>query len=287
VTKDLLLQSPLPPSQGYQGAPFVNIGRVVNRGLEAQFSAELLRMDNIAWSTRIGVSTLENDVESLGGLAPIRVGIQNSSHFRVGDPRGAFYGRRVVSTDVAANRAVVSDTAQFIGSPFPTSEGNLASDLTLFKHLVVSGLVDWKRGYRKFNLTDWFRERSSTTSERYQNRASLPAEERLRLFGPYFSTAGVAVASSSIFEDYIQDASFVRFRELSLTYDAPTRMAGLIRASTASVTLGVRNLALWTDYQHGDPESVSYVPRDGRFAAAEFNTLPQTRRWYARVSLLF
>ena len=287
VTKDLLLESPLPPSMGFQGAPFVNIGRVVNRGIEAQLTSEIIRRQNFAWRARVGVNSLHNEVESLGGLAPIRVGIQNSSHFRVGEPLGVFYGRRVVSVDVAANRAIVSDTAQRIGDPFPKHEGNFSSDLTFFGNIVVSGLLDWKQGYRKFNLTDWFRERSSTTSERYQNRAQLPVEERLRLFGPFFGSNGVGVAASSIYEDYIQDASFVRFRELSVTYDAPARLVGLLRANTASLTLGVRNLALWTDYQHGDPESVSYVPRDGRFAAAEFNTLPQTRRWYARLALLF
>ena len=108
VTKDLLLASPLPPSQGYQGAPFVNIGRVVNRGIEAQISAQILRTSSFAWLARLGVSTLKNEVESLGGLAPIRVGIQNSSHFRFGEPLGVFYGRRVTSVDVANNKALVS-----------------------------------------------------------------------------------------------------------------------------------------------------------------------------------
>ncbi|HUF27851.1 MAG TPA: SusC/RagA family TonB-linked outer membrane protein [Gemmatimonadaceae bacterium] len=287
LTRDLLLQSPLPPSMGFQGAPFVNIGRVVNRGVEAQLNAEIIRMENLAWGARLGVSTLHNEIESLGGLAPIRIGIQNSSHFRVGEPLGVFYGRRVVSTDVAGGRAIVSDTAQFIGNSIPKLEGNFSTDLTLFRNLVVSGLLDWKRGHYKFNLTDWFRERASTTSERYQKRADLPDDQRLRLFGPYFTADGTAVAASSIFEDYIQHASFVRIREVSVTYDAPSRMVTLLRANTASLTIGVRNLALWTDYRFGDPESVSYVPRDGRFAAAEFNTLPQTRRWYTRVSLLF
>jgi TonB-linked SusC/RagA family outer membrane protein len=287
VTKDLLLQSPLPPSQGFQGAPFVNIGRVVNRGLEGQLSGEIIQLENFAWRARLGISTLHNEVESLGGLAPIRVGIQNSSHFRVGEPLGVFYGRRVTSVDVARQRAIVSDTAEFIGSPMPTSEGNVGSDFTFFRNLQLSAVVYWKQGFRKFNLTDWFRERSSTSSERYQTRDQLPVEERLRLFGPFFSPSGVGVAASSVFEDYVQDASFIRFRELSLTYQAPSRMAALVKASSGSITLGVRNLALWTGYKTGDPESISYVPRDGRFAAAEFNTLPQTRRLYTRVNLAF
>ena len=95
------------------------------------------------------------------------------------------------------------------------------------------------------------------------------------------------MSASSIFEDYVQDASFVRFRELSLTVDASPSIARAIRATNASLTVGGRNLGLWTKYQHGDPESVTYVPRDGRFAAAEFNTLPQTRRWFGRVNLGF
>ena len=153
--------------------------------------------------------------------------------------------------------------------------------------MIVAGLVDWKSGYRKFNLTDWFRERSSATSERYQKRQELPAEEQIRLFGPYVSSTGTAVAASSIFEDYIQDASFLRFRELTITYNLPALVATRILASSSSLTAGVRTLALWTDYQHGDPESVTYVPRDGRLAAADFNTLPQSRRWFLRMSFIF
>src|SRR6185295_18590433 len=119
---------------------------------------------------------------------------------RVGEPLGVFYGRRVVRVDEAAGRAVVSDTAQYIGSPMPTSEGNFGSDFTLFKNVRISGLVEWKNNYKKFNLTDWFRERSSTISERYQTRATLPVADQLRLFGPFVDGAGVTVASSSVFE---------------------------------------------------------------------------------------
>src|SRR5205823_12895851 len=218
-------------------APFVNIGRVVNRGIEGLLRGEVVKTESFAWEMHLGFNTLRNRVESLGGLAPIRVGIQNSSHVRVGDPLGVFYGRRVVSVDTINKRATVSDTAQYIGSPIPTIEGNLGSDFTLLRIVRVSGLVEWKRGYKKFNLTDWFRERSSTISERYQNRAQLPLAEQIRLFGPYVDRTGTTVSASSIFEDYVQDASFVRFRELSLTVDASPSLARAIRAANASLTV--------------------------------------------------
>ena len=55
---------------------------------------------------------------------------------------------------------------------------------------------------------------------------------------------------------------FVRWRELSLTYNASPRLAGALRARDASFTFGVRNLALWTKYKGTDPE-INAVGRGG------------------------
>jgi hypothetical protein len=52
---------------------------------------------------------------------------------------------------------------------------------------------------------------------------------------------------------------------VSLTFNAPTRWASMMRTSALSATLSGRNLAIWTDYSGIDPES-SYgqgdVPND-------------------------
>nr|MBA3560377.1 hypothetical protein [Gemmatimonadaceae bacterium] len=51
------------------------------------------------------------------------------------------------------------------------------------------------------------------------------------------------------------DGDFLRWRELSLTYSAPQRVASVLRARDASFTFGVRNLKLWTKYTGTDPEN--------------------------------
>ena len=52
---------------------------------------------------------------------------------------------------------------------------------------------------------------------------------------------------------YIQDASFVRLREVSLSYTLPERWARVLRATAATFTIAGQNLAMWTDYEGFDP----------------------------------
>ena len=52
----------------------------------------------------------------------------------------------------------------------------------------------------------------------------------------------------------VSDGSFVRFRELSLTYTASRELASRLRARDLAISLTGRNLMLWTKYRGVDPE---------------------------------
>jgi hypothetical protein len=51
------------------------------------------------------------------------------------------------------------------------------------------------------------------------------------------------------------DASFVKLRELSASYDLPPRW--IPGVSQATITLAGRELATWTDFQGTDPENAA------------------------------
>jgi hypothetical protein len=183
----------------------------------------------------------------------------------------------------------VSDTTEYGGSPIPTYEGTFSSDLSLFRNFHFTGLLEFKGGHKKFNTSPYFREKAFTQEERFQRRNDptyMSEEERIRLFGPYKNSAGATVASSAVVDDYLQDASFVRLRELSFSWTAPERIAAYAKANSASIAFGGRNLKLWTKYSDGwDPESVTYVPATGVFFAADFLTMPQPQRFFVRLNL--
>jgi hypothetical protein len=225
---------------------------------------------------------------SLGGAAPLTVGVNGLNQYREGYPLGGYWSPRVRSVDVARGVAVVSDTTEYGGSPFAAYQGALWSDLMLFRKVRVSGLIEFREGSTLWNATTWYREKVFGLEERFQRRASLPPAERLRLFGPYVNSRGQPVVNSTVIDDYLQDASFVRLRELSVSWRASTRVAERLRASSVTVAAGARNLALWTRYRGGwDPESITIVPTSGIFFAADYYTMPKPQRFFARLNVGF
>lgn len=285
-SKDLILARPLPPSLGYGNNPLVNIGELQNSGLEVAINANLLSMSNFAWDARVNLTTNKNEVIDLGEVEPF--GTDN----RVipGYPAYGYWVRNIRSYDLANNRAVVSDTLEYLGPPNPTLEGNFNSTFTLFNALRIYAQVDFMNNYFLYNNTDQFRERQFGQGERWVRRNDptfgQTPEETLARFGPFVTESGAALNASSVNGAYYQDASHVRFREVSVSYTLPRDIARTFGASSAAITLGGRNLKLWTDYEGPDPEVTGGLGQT-TFTRSEFLTLPQPRRWMARVNLTF
>lgn len=58
-------------------------------------------------------------------------------------------------------------------------------------------------------------------------------------------------------EGMVYDASFVKLRELRLGFNVPSKMLGKLPVRDLSFSVVGRNLALWTDVPHVDPETAS------------------------------
>ncbi len=297
VSKDLILAKPLPPSLGFTESPFVNIGSVVNRGLEFAVTATPVNRPNLSWDFRLGANTLHNEVTDMGDILPF--GTLN--RVEKGMQVGAWVANKILSIDEATGVVTVSANRRFIGNVLPTFEGHVANTFTLFRNFRIYGSFDTKRGHLVRNFTDFFRETQLVRSDNRLDTLKLSKRERLRRYGnpragpgvPAFvsyrgDTVGnpiIAKTVNDVQEAYMQSGDFVRFRELSATYTLPVGLAGKFRAQTASLTLGGQNLALWTDYEGYDPEVVSNATaatnRD------DFFTQPPVRRWIARLNLTF
>ena len=68
-------------------------------------------------------------------------------------------------------------------------------------------------------------------------------------------------ARRSIFEEYIENGTWAKLRELSVTYSLGSRFAGLLRAQGTQISLVGRNLHTWTKYTGWDPETNSGAQR--------------------------
>ena len=282
TSQDLILERPLPPSLGFSDDPLVNIGELQNRGWEVGLRSQLIETPSFAWDAQANFSTNTNEVTDLGDVEPFG----NNQRVLEGYPANGWWTRVVREFDLENDRAIVSDTAVFIGNPNPGMDGNLSTTLTFFGNLRLFGQLGWSSDYIIYNNTEQFRERQFGTGENWVRRDEILTDrERLRRFGPFFDSEGNPVGVAQVNEAYDQDGSFLRLREVSVSYTLPTAWAAAFRATTASITLAGRNLALWTDYSGPDPEVISDA--DANFGRTEFLTLPQPRRLLARINIAF
>jgi TonB-dependent starch-binding outer membrane protein SusC len=295
TSKDLLLQKPLPPSLGFPAAnaPFVNIGKLRNQGIELAVTAQPIQQRHLSWEMRLGLSTLDSKIVDMGSVPPF--GTLNRQ--QKGFEPGMFVGLRIRSIDTLTNIVKVSDDFERIGPVLPTLEGNFSTNITLLRNFRVYALLDWKTGNYLYNLTDFFRETQLVRSNRRLDPAVLSTYEKLRRYGnqtpgqPAFVREGVkpgfaATATVNEVRDaYVQKADFAKLREVSVSYSLPSKWAGYMHAQYAQFTLSGQNLHTWTGYEGFDPEVLSVATTN--FGRQDFLTIPPARRVVAKVNLTF
>ena len=288
-SRDLLLQQPLPPSQGFTQNPWVNIGELVNSGFEISVRGVPVNTPSVSWDLRVGMNTLHNEVTDMGAV-PAFGGL---NRVEKGWQLGAWRTRKIVNVDTVTGIVTVTENNVFAGNVLPTFEANFSTNLTLKRNLRFYALVDTKQGHKVRNFTDFFRETQLVRSDNRLDTLKLSRYERLRRYGnpaagqPAFvtETTGASMTVNDVQDAYIQDASFFRLREMSLTYTLPDRWARMLRAATASFTIAGQNLAIWTDYEGFDPEVVSNAV--ALFNRDDFFTQPPVRRAVFRMNLTF
>ena len=297
VTNDLILAEPIPPSLGYSlGAPsnpLANIGSVVNSGIELALNIAAVDQRNIRWDIRAGINTLHNELTSLGGLAPFALGAQGRT--LVGQQLGVYVSKKIQSIDVAKKLVIVNDSLTPMGNLFPTLEWNLTNTITVAKNWRFSALLDAKKNFLVQNFTAYFRETQLVRSNLRLDTLALSPYERLRRFGnltpapgqgAFTTVKGLPETVSNVIDAYLEPGDFVKLRELSVTYTLPgSLLHGFGQTvQSASVTLAMQNIKIWTKYSGADPELNAQADA---FSRQDFLTLPSAQKTVLRVNLTF
>jgi TonB-dependent starch-binding outer membrane protein SusC len=293
-TSDLLLQNPLAPSLAFTENPFVNAGKVDNRGIEVGVHGSPIAKKNVNWDIGFTANTLNNKLVSLGNIAiPDQAEISPDLTFRYvpGKPLAAWYSSKVVSVDTVAGVATVTNTPVYAGPQFPTFQANLSNTVTLFHNLRLYALFTSQRGGKILNVTPLIQDLFGTSGpiNLPVDQGGYSTEEKIRRFGPFQTEDGRPVGL--VLDSYLQPTDFIRLQEVSATLSLPANVARQLHASSASITLAGRNLHLWksSKFQGYDPEVLANTQTVGtnQFATTEEFTVPQPRRIVVRLNLQF
>jgi hypothetical protein len=217
---------------------------------------------NFAWEVVGNIATNHDVIKDLGGIGGVVLSAGQTNV--VGGPIGGIYTKRVVSADRDATTGFATNVLcdggpgkpavacaaapfVFIGTPTPKVTGSVANSFTLFNRLRVYGLVDFKRGNRVANNNEQLRCTGAVGAPLC--RANYYPLE----FDPVYLAERVGTANAQgIVDQYYQDGSFAKLREISATYSLPS---SLLRGyESASITVAGRDLHTWTNYAGIDPE---------------------------------
>ena len=269
---DLLLQRTLPPSTGFSGI-LDNVGELQNKGFELLVKGVVWNSDDFQWLSTVVVSQNKNKVTKLYGPAFAVANSFGIVRVAEGEPLGFFYGPKYQrNTDGSIKydtlgRPLRDPVARKIGDPNPSLMVAFVNDFEIFKNLNVHVQFDGMFGQDVFNFT-----RRILETPAFGNGKEYEKELKGEVAVGYFNNR------RTIFEEYVEDASFVKFRELSISYRFDQDFIKNLGLRSLEVTLTGRNLLSFDNYSGYDPE-VNAASQSTLVRGFDWSTTPLPRTW--------
>ena len=299
-TRDQILDLPIPPASGWRSG-IVNAGNVRNQGVELRLDAAAVDGEDFQWDVGINWSTnaseiveLTDDIDTYELSSELGVTIEA----RAGEPFGQIYGTAYERTD--DGRRIIDGDGLPVGTPSDslTLLGNFQADWSggisntfRYKGIGLSVLVDFQRGGDIFSLSNAVAAQQGTAAftvdgrEAFYNgdgglvadgvvntgtEANPVYEENTQAVDPqaYWTRVG---GENGITEEFVYDASFVKLRQVTLSYRLPPAWVQPAFLQSARVSVFGRNLAyLFKNTPGFDPESTysTALTNQGREAFA-------------------
>ncbi len=303
-TEDVILPVSTSATSGFtsawdNAASITNKGVEINLGVKVLKSTDGLNLDlNINWAKNTNKvddidsdPTTNNGAITLGGLWNVSV------QAREGEPLGVLYGPAFARADNGEilyrdGIPTYDPTYQILGNTTPDWTGGLGVNLA-YKGLSLSTLFDVKWGGDVYSQTNSWGKYAGVLEETLPGRengvvgqgvdVATNAPNNIVRTAEDFHKAfyGPNIAESSVY-----DASYIKWRELALTYRLPQRLFKNTGVNDVTLGVNVRNLLiLYKKVPHIDPET-SFGNTSGQ-QGLEYAQIPPTRTYGVNLNIKF
>jgi TonB-linked SusC/RagA family outer membrane protein len=310
-SKDLILDIyPALVSGTYEAVPF-NTGTLQNRGLDLSLSGKVISSKSLNWNASAVVSAYRNKILSMGLSGPLNAGFTRitggSLRKETGSPADFFYG--FVTEGIFQNYKEIADHAvqtagtnptnstapgdikfkdingdgvindqdrTYLGNSNPTFTFGLTNTVT-FNNFELTVFIQGSQGNKVLNFTRWYTE-GGVSNGNYSNdvigRWTAPGTSntmpRLTLNDPN--------GNSRVSDRFVEDASYLRVKNLRLAYNVPAKWAEYLKLKRTQLYVSSQNLATITNYSGFDPEVGGGV---------DYGFYPQARTFLAGITVDF
>lgn len=272
VIKDLLVNFPLAGSSGLTQQQ-INGGRMSTRGFEGGITIVPISRPNMEWTLR---TMYQRNVQMIDQLLvppfapPNAFNVSYGRNRMVAGQRSTYIWGNVLYSCVNtadANGAVVVGTGRdglpchrmYPGDPAVAgsvvrdsiiADANPVGQTSFFntlrwKRLSITSLLDWRVGSYTANMTKNLWDEGGNSRD-YDDPSPDPTKTMGQFRYGSFSAGNIA--------PYIERGTFLKLRELNVSFQAPQRWATFARARELRISVQGRNLLMSTKYWSFDPE---------------------------------
>jgi TonB-linked SusC/RagA family outer membrane protein len=309
-TNDLLFSRPLAASTGFTSQT-ANILDVTNKGVELVLNIVPVRTEDFEWNFTTTFTKNKSEITNiLGDTKKLALATNYGVSFNavLGEPLGVFYAVVPKKNDLGqyivnptSGMYEVTDDEQKIGTSQRDFIMGFKNKIT-YKDLSLSFGIDWKQGGQMYSYTkrlSHFSGNGIETTYNGRNAFIIPNSVVENTDGT-FSENTTAISSENVTNFYntqnnpgieqthVIDKTFVRLRDVSLTYNVPSSIIKNMGLSNAAFSIYGKNLALWTPNENPyiDPELSTYG--SGLLSEqGEFGANPSQRTYGASIKLTF
>jgi TonB-linked SusC/RagA family outer membrane protein len=308
VTKDLLLDAPIPWSTGL-GSVTQNIGSVENKGIEIGLNTRNIVSDGFTWSTNFAFSANKNEILQLGvnndDIFPGPWFLGQTNILRVGHAIGTLWGYKRLGTfssdevelaktynrlpgdikwaDINNDGVIDGSDETIIGRSYPKFNLNIGNNFQIgkfdlaFDIRIVSGVNTVNA--TKHSVED--RQGIASSAKTVLN-AWTPQNQNTHIAQIRHYNAGY---DTHMDDWWVEDGSFVRGQNIVLGYSLPTQF-GKVNLQKLRLYLSAQNFFLISKYSGYDPEALTGF--GGQLTAnMEFFQYPRPRTFNVGLNVVF
>jgi TonB-dependent starch-binding outer membrane protein SusC len=281
TTSDMLTQVPIPKTAGSATIPYVNIGEVNNTGIDINVTYRD-RIGDFRYSVSAMYSQYKNNVVKLNddpkasvfgfstrlpAISVTKAGLPIASFFgyivdgvikddaeAASAPKFGTYTRAGVFKfrDVNGDGVITAADKTIIGNPHPDFSYGL--NVTLgYKNWELTAFAQGVQGNELFNYLKYWTDFNTFQGNRSKDMLynSWKKQGDVALLPRLNSQDGTSQQISSYF---VEDGSYMRIKNIQLTYTVPKNLLSKIKLSSVQVYVQGQNLFTFTKYKGLDPD---------------------------------
>ncbi|HET8573197.1 MAG TPA: TonB-dependent receptor [Edaphocola sp.] len=262
-TYSLLLEKPISPTTGFL-SQISNVGAISNHGMELTLNYDIINTEDWHWSVGGNLTLVKNEVKKLNsGEDLIWDNASALNYYKVGYPADFYYLQKSAGVDpnngdelwykedgTTTNDYNEAGLFYLDKSPNPTYFGGVYTNVS-FKGIGLGINVYYSGGNYIYN-NQWLVAHDASSI--YQNMA-VDAADYWTPTNKNAPNPKPDINKPTYDSDrWLQKGDFIRLRDITLSYNLPSKLINKAKMQAVQVYLQAHNLWYWAPDYKGDPE---------------------------------